>query len=93
MYRLFMLICSLLAIYYNCVHPNDRDEDFIDTKKYPASLGIALEICAGIIDKDKPVNEIAREEVLEECGYNVELKDLHKIMSYRYSLIFLVWRL
>ncbi|XP_063831575.1 uridine diphosphate glucose pyrophosphatase NUDT14-like [Ostrinia nubilalis] len=71
------------AIYYNCVHPDDRDEDFIDTKKYPASLGIALEMCAGIIDKEKPINEIAREEVLEECGYNVELKDLQRIISYR----------
>jgi UDP-sugar diphosphatase len=46
-------------------------------------LGIALEICAGIVDKDKPIDEIAREEVLEECGYNIELKDLQRIMSYR----------
>ncbi|CAG9789144.1 unnamed protein product [Diatraea saccharalis] len=72
----------ILAIYYNSVHPEDRD-DFIDTKKYPASLGIALEMCAGIIDKDKPTIEIAKEEVLEECGYNVEVENLHKIMSYR----------
>lgn len=71
------------AIYYNCIHPKDRDEDVIDTKKYPASLGIALEMCAGIIDKNIPVNEIAREEVLEECGYNVETSNLQKIMSYR----------
>ncbi|CAH2983256.1 unnamed protein product [Chilo suppressalis] len=70
------------AIYYNSVHPEDRN-DFIDTKKYPASLGIALEMCAGIIDKDKPTIEIAKEEVLEECGYNVEVENLQKIMSYR----------
>ncbi|KAM3958864.1 uridine diphosphate glucose pyrophosphatase NUDT14 [Aphomia sociella] len=71
------------AIYYNCIKPEDRQSKSIDTKKYPASLGIALEMCAGIIDKDKSVDEIAREEVLEECGYNVELKDLHRIISYR----------
>ncbi|KAL4710240.1 hypothetical protein ACJJTC_005413 [Scirpophaga incertulas] len=71
------------AIYYNCIHAKDREQEFIDTKKYPASLGIALEMCAGIIDKNKPIEDIAREEVLEECGYNIKLKDLHKIISYR----------
>ncbi|CAH2094261.1 unnamed protein product [Euphydryas editha] len=71
------------AIYYNCIHPDDRESKVIDTEKYPASLGIALEMCAGIIDKNKPVIQIAQEEVLEECGYNVPLDQLHKITSYR----------
>lgn len=71
------------AIYYNCLSLEDRKKDIIDTKKYPASLGIALEMCAGIVDKDKPLEEIAQEEVLEECGYNVQIKDLQRIMSYR----------
>lgn len=71
------------AIYYNCIDPNDREEKHIDTNKYPASLGIALEMCAGIIDKDKPVVEIAKEEVLEECGYDVKVTDLERIISYR----------
>lgn len=70
------------AIYYNCIAPEDRNQP-IDTVKYPASLGIALEMCAGIVDKDKSLDEIAREEVLEECGYNVPVKSLHKIISYR----------
>ncbi|CAK1553323.1 unnamed protein product [Leptosia nina] len=71
------------AIYYNNIHPQDRQSDVIDTKKYPASLGVALEMCAGIIDKNKSVEEIAREEVLEECGYNVPINKLQKITSYR----------
>ena len=29
------------------------------------------ELCAGIVDKSKSLEEIACEEVLEECGYNV----------------------
>jgi 8-oxo-dGTP pyrophosphatase MutT (NUDIX family) len=29
------------------------------------------ELCAGIVDKSKSLEEIACEEILEECGYNV----------------------
>ncbi|XP_038206746.1 uridine diphosphate glucose pyrophosphatase NUDT14-like [Zerene cesonia] len=71
------------AIYYNSIHPDDRQSKVIDTKKYPASLGIALEMCAGIIDKNKSVEQIAKEEVLEECGYDVPLDKLQRIISYR----------
>ncbi|XP_026725723.1 uridine diphosphate glucose pyrophosphatase-like isoform X2 [Trichoplusia ni] len=71
------------AIYYSCVLPVDREEDEVDTSKYPASLGITLEMCAGIVDKNKSLHEIAREEVLEECGYDVPITELHKIISYR----------
>lgn len=44
---------------------------------------MTIELCAGIIDKDKPVEEIAREEVLEECGYDVPLANLKKVKVYR----------
>ncbi|XP_063895969.1 uridine diphosphate glucose pyrophosphatase NUDT14 isoform X2 [Helicoverpa armigera] len=71
------------AIYFNSVPPCDREDEEIDTEKYPASLGITLEMCAGIVDKKKSLQEIAREEVLEECGYDVPLKELHQIASYR----------
>ncbi|XP_072930197.1 uridine diphosphate glucose pyrophosphatase NUDT14-like [Epargyreus clarus] len=71
------------AIYYNSIHPDDRHASIIDTDKYPARNGIALEMCAGIIDKNKPVLEIAREEVLEECGYDVPSSELQRIISYR----------
>lgn len=75
------------AIYYNSIKPEDRKASKIDTNKYPASLGVALEICAGIIDKNLPIEEIAKEEVLEECGYNVELSNLEKVIAYRYNFI------
>ncbi|GBP22859.1 Uridine diphosphate glucose pyrophosphatase [Eumeta japonica] len=71
------------AIYYNSVSKEDRAKSTINTDKYPGSLGVALEMCAGIVDKNKSLDEIAREEVLEECGYNVEASDLSKVMSYR----------
>ena len=38
-----------------------------------------MELCAGILDKKKPVEEIAAEEVLEECGYKIPAGDLEKI--------------
>jgi len=67
---------------------NIREEDKvlgceIDTKKYPAELGFTLELCAGVVDKNKTLEEIACDEVLEECGYSVTPSDLHKIITYR----------
>ncbi|XP_035449871.1 uridine diphosphate glucose pyrophosphatase NUDT14 isoform X2 [Spodoptera frugiperda] len=71
------------AVYFNCIPPAEREAGEIDTNKYPASLGITLEMCAGIVDKNKSLQEIAKEEVLEECGYDVPLRELHQIASYR----------
>ncbi|XP_077297306.1 uridine diphosphate glucose pyrophosphatase NUDT14-like [Arctopsyche grandis] len=71
------------AVYYSSVPRVDKQDGTIDTEKYPASLGITLELCAGIIDKDKSWDEIAQEEVLEECGYNVPADSLEFVMKYR----------
>lgn len=79
MYR----ICDFPAVYFNSLQPEDRELDLIDTDEYPAALGVTLELCAGIVDKDKPLLEIACEEVLEECGYHVKLTDLELVNSYR----------
>lgn len=57
-----------------------KHDDKIDLIKYPAKLGITLELCAGIVDKNLPINEIAREEVLEECGFNVPVDRLEEVM-------------
>jgi UDP-sugar diphosphatase len=40
------------------------------------------ELCAGILDKDKSIKQIAKEEILEECGYEVELNKIEKITSF-----------
>ncbi|GLG99598.1 Uridine diphosphate glucose pyrophosphatase [Gryllus bimaculatus] len=52
----------------------------------PIEQGITLELCAGVVDKEKSLEEIAREEVLEECGYDVPVKHLERILSYRDSI-------
>jgi len=48
--------------------------------------GYTYELCAGIIDKNLSDKEIAREEVLEECGYDIPLNTISKITSYYTSV-------
>nr|CAI5862238.1 unnamed protein product [Callosobruchus analis] len=72
------------AVYFGCIADEDRKVGaVIDTQKYPPEIGITLELCAGIMDKAIPEAEIAKEEILEECGYNVPVTNLLKIGSYR----------
>lgn len=50
----------------------------------PASAGVTYELCAGIVDKPHlSLEEIACQEVLEECGYEVPVSKLRRITSYR----------
>lgn len=50
----------------------------------PASAGVTYELCAGLVDKPNlSLEEIARQEVLEECGYDVPASKLKRITSYR----------
>ncbi|KAL6959003.1 Nudix hydrolase 14, chloroplastic [Sarracenia purpurea var. burkii] len=56
----------------------------VDVGKYPPELGSSLEFCAGIVDKDRPVEEIAKMEVFEETGYEIEVDKLQKVAVLRY---------
>lgn len=48
--------------------------------------GYTYELCAGLVDKEgKSLEEVASEEVLEECGYQVNPKSLHKIGAFFHS--------
>lgn len=44
--------------------------------------GFTYELCAGLIDKAKSNIEIAKEEILEECGYEVEIKNIKKVTDF-----------
>lgn len=46
------------------------------------NIKFTYELCAGLVDKDKSIEQIAIEEIDEECGYKIELKDLRKITSF-----------
>ncbi|CAG5129512.1 unnamed protein product [Candidula unifasciata] len=72
------------AIYINSVATEVRDGvETVDTNKYPASLGMTIELCAGIIDRDEPPQNIAKSEISEECGYDVPLEHIRKVTSCR----------
>lgn len=81
-----LLIFSILEAVYHSIITSDTTNatpDIIDLEKYPARLAITLELCAGIVDKSKTLREIAQEEVIEECGYNVPLERIEEVMTYR----------
>ena len=41
--------------------------------------GMTVELCAGIVDKNLTLAEIAMEEIEEECGYAVPLESIERI--------------
>ena len=71
-----------------------KDKDaFVLVKQLRATVlhktkidGITYELCAGIVDKDASNAQIAKEEVLEECGYDVPVENLEKISSFYTSV-------
>lgn len=50
--------------------------------------GTTIELCAGIVDKALSLEEIAREEIEEECGYAVPIEALERITSFHTSVGF-----
>jgi len=48
--------------------------------------GIVYELCAGCVDKDKSIEEIAQEEVQEELGFDVPLDKLMYVKSLKSSV-------
>ncbi|CAH1791630.1 unnamed protein product [Owenia fusiformis] len=73
------------AVYINSVVTEKQADgtETVDSAKYPGTLGLSYECCAGIVDKDCSLVEIAKMEVLEECGYDVPLENIQKITSYK----------
>ena len=50
--------------------------------------GMTIELCAGIVDKALSLEEIAKEEIEEECGYAVPIEALERITSFHTSVGF-----
>jgi UDP-sugar diphosphatase len=50
--------------------------------------GMTIELCAGIVDKELTLQEIAQEEIEEECGYRVPLERVEKITAFYTSVGF-----
>ena len=50
--------------------------------------GMTLELCAGLVDKELPLEQIAAEEVEEECGFRIDPMSLKRINSFFTSVGF-----
>lgn len=50
--------------------------------------GYTYELCAGIVDKQLDLATIAKEEILEECGYDIPLDRLVRLTSFYTSVGF-----
>jgi len=46
------------------------------------SDGFTYELCAGIVDKEHTLEQIAKEEIDEECGYDVAIEKIERITSF-----------
>ncbi|MDR1460940.1 MAG: NUDIX hydrolase [Campylobacteraceae bacterium] len=72
-----------------CLLYHTQKEAFLLVKQFrpPVYLhdtcdGFTYEMCAGILDKNKSLEQIMREEILEECGYDVAIESIEKITSF-----------
>ena len=73
----------------------DRDlEAFVLVRQFRPAVylhdekGMTVELCAGIVDKEASLAQIAREEVMEECGYDVPLASLERVTAFQTSVGF-----
>jgi len=71
-----------------------QKDAFVLVKQFRAAvylnnnIGLTLELCAGIVDKDIPLLEIAREEIEEECGFAVASERIERITAFHTSVGF-----
>ena len=72
---------------------NESNNSFVCVRQFrpPVFLnnktnGVTLELCAGILDKELSLEEIASEEILEETGFKVSPNELTKITSFYTSV-------
>ena len=75
------------------IYHKDKDA-FVLVKQFRPAVylnnddGMTIELCAGIVDKDLSLLQIAKEEIAEECGFDVSLDKIEKITSFHTSVGF-----
>ena len=75
------------------IYHTDKDV-FVLVKQFRPAVylndqnGETVELCAGIVDKDLPLVQIAVEEIEEECGYSVPLEEIERVTSFHTSVGF-----
>ena len=71
-----------------------EEKSFILVKQFRPAVyvhnkdGMSVELCAGIVDKEVSLQQIAQEEIEEECGYRVPLEKVEKITAFYTSVGF-----
>lgn len=68
----------------------EKDQQSVEAAQHvqysPGSEGLTYELCAGIVDKSSSLQQIAKEELLEEMGYDVPLESIQKVTGYCSSI-------
>jgi UDP-sugar diphosphatase len=73
---------------------HEEKDAFILVKQFRPAVymknkdGYTYELCAGLVDKEKSLTQIAKEEILEECGYDVPLENIQEITEFYTSVGF-----
>lgn len=78
-----VLIISFLfqAVFASRLINTAESLNLIDFSTADVNSGFTLELCAGIVDKTKSLKEIVKEEILEECGYDVPLSKISELVT------------
>jgi len=72
---------------------HEEYDSFVFVKQFRPAIyfkngdGFTYELCAGLVDKDKSLEEIAIEEIIEETGYAVPLESLEHITSFYTAVV------
>ncbi len=81
---------SVAILLWHCEH-----DAFVLVKQFRPAVylnnhdGMTVELCAGLVDKEAlSLQEIAREEILEECGYDVPLETIERVTAFHTSVGF-----
>ncbi len=68
---------------------HEEKEAFLLVKQFRAPVYLnddshlcTYELCAGIVDKKASLEQITKEEIDEECGYDVPLQSIEKVTSF-----------
>lgn len=61
----------------------DQDQPQKLQPALPGSVGVMVELCAGIVDQPGlSLEEVACKEAWEECGYRLDPADLRQVATY-----------
>jgi UDP-sugar diphosphatase len=64
--------------------PSQASLKNLDWSKVNPNNAFTYELCAGICDKSgKSLEETVQEEIMEECGYQVSLANIHRVKAFR----------